>query len=240
MPTVSPAPGRRGVLSYVRRSPRMTPSQAAWLARFADQWVIPVRTGELGTTVSPGLPVDLPTVFGRVAPLIVEIGSGHGDALVAAASTHPDVDFLGFEVFDASIAATLGKIDAAGVTNVRLIAADAVTGLTHLILPRSVQEIWVFFPDPWPKKRHHKRRLVSGAFADLASRTLIDDGVIRLATDSQSYAEHIEAILGADPRFELTSTQRFDTRPLTKFEKRGLEAGRAIHDFTYHVTGRES
>ena len=226
---------RRSVVSYVRRSPRMTPSQRVSLDAHSSRWVIEVERGEMATAVAPQAPLDLVSAFGRRAPLIVEIGCGHGDALAAGAAAHPQTDFLGFEVFDASIGATLGKIAASGVENVRLVAADAVGGLTHLLAECSVVELWVFFPDPWPKKRHHKRRLVNDAFADLAHRVLAPGGVLRLATDWQSYAEAMAAVFDNDPRFELTSAERFDQRPLTKFETRGINAGRAVQDFAYTV-----
>ena len=229
---------RRSVVSYVRRSPRMTPSQRVSLDTHRPQWVIEVECGDLATAVAAQPPLDLESVFGRVAPLIVEIGCGHGDALVAGAVASPEINFLGFEVFDASIGATLGKIAASGVVNVRLIAADAIGGLTHLLAEHSVGELWVFFPDPWQKKRHHKRRLVNPGFADLACRVLAPGGVLRLATDWPSYAEAMTEVFDPDPRFELVSTDRFDRRPLTKFESRGINAGRSVHDFTYTVRPR--
>ena len=212
----------------------MTASQHAWMAAHRSRWVVDVATDPTGTVV-PGPSPDWEAVFGRRAPLVVEIGSGHGTTLVAAARAHPGTDFLGFEVFDASVAATLGKLAAAELTNVRLVAADAVTGCTYLLPAHAVSEIWVFFPDPWPKKRHHKRRLVSGAFADLVARTLVPGGVVRLATDQEAYAERIAEVFGADARFELTGTTRFADRPLTKFEARGIAAGHLIHDFAYRV-----
>ncbi len=169
------------------------------------------------------------------APLTVEIGTGHGETLTRAGAACPERDFLGFEVFEASLAATLGKIAAAGLTNLRLVNADAVTGLTHLIPDRAVAEVWVFFPDPWPKKRHVKRRLVNPGFLDLIAAKLVPGGLIRLATDWPSYAETIREVFGADARFEPAGAERFGLRPLTKFEQRGLAAGRDIHDFAYRL-----
>ena len=202
---------------------------------YSSRWVIEVDHGDLATSVAPQPYFDLAAIFGRSAPLVVEIGSGHGETLIAAASTHPEVNFVGFEVFEASIAATLGKIAANGLDNVRLVCADAVSGLAHLIPNHSINELWVFFPDPWQKKRHHKRRLISPDFTDLAGDKLVRGGILRLATDWESYADHMTEVLGGDERFELVSTERFATRPVTKFESRGLEAGRMIHDFTYRV-----
>ena len=225
----------RSIVSYVRRSPRMTPSQRAWMDSYAPRWVIEVDHGDLATSVAPQPFLDCEAIYGRSAPLIVEIGSGHGDTLLAGATRHPELNFLGFEVFEASIAATLGKLAANGVENVRLVCADAVSGLSHLVPDHSISEIWVFFPDPWQKKRHHKRRLISPDFADLAHAKLVPSGILRMATDWESYAEHMSDVLGGDGRFELIGTDRFATRPVTKFESRGLEAGREIHDFAYRV-----
>jgi tRNA (guanine-N7-)-methyltransferase len=212
----------------------MTPSQRGWLDQYAARWVIPVAAADhLATAVAPQPALDLQQVFGRTAPLVVEVGSGHGDTLAAAATARPDRDFLGFEVFEASLASTLGKVAAAGSTNVRLVAADAVTGLTHLLKDESVTELWVFFPDPWPKTRHHKRRLVTPAFAGLAARKLRPGGLIRLATDWSAYARAMAETFDADDRFDCGGTARFAGRPVTKFEARGLAAGRTIHDLAY-------
>jgi len=225
----------RSIVSYVRRSPRMTPSQRVWMDSYAPRWVVEVDHGDLATSVAPQPCLDIAAIFGRTARLVVEIGSGHGETLVAGALAHPEVNFLGFEVFEASIAATLGKIAANELENVRLVCADAVSGLTHLIPNHAIDELWVFFPDPWQKKRHNKRRLISADFADLAAQKLVRGGILRLATDWESYAHHMREVLDNDERFELVGTQRFGTRPVTKFEGRGLEAGREIHDFTYRV-----
>ena len=216
----------------------MTASQRVWMDRYAGTWVINVASGDLATSVGPQPTLDLAEIFGRKAPVVIEIGSGHGETLVEAAVTYPDRDYLGFEVFEASVASTLGKLANQSVSNVRLIAADAISGLTHLIEDHSVTEIWVFFPDPWQKKRHHKRRLVSPSFTDLVWQKLIPGGVLRLATDWDSYAEAMEETFSSNARFEAVSTQRFATRPLTKFESRGVQAGRTIHDYAYRTVQR--
>ncbi len=234
--TRQPRPSRP-IVSYVRRSPRMTPSQRIWLEKYSSRWVVPVTTEAPGATVAPQPRLDPSQVFGREAPLVIEIGSGHGDTLVAAAAAHPETDYLGFEVFEASIARTLGQVAAAGLDNVRLVTADAVSGLDHLIADHRVSEVWIFFPDPWPKKRHWKRRLVGPALLDRLVRILVPGGTVRLATDWDSYAQLIESVFSADPRFTLSGTDRFPTRPLTKFERRGLAAHRRIHDFAYRLDG---
>jgi tRNA (guanine-N7-)-methyltransferase len=215
----------------------MTASQHGWFERYSPLWVIDVASGDLATSVGPQDLLDFDQIFGRRASLIVEIGSGHGETLAAACVESPDKNFVGFEVFEASIASTLGKIASTGTSNVRLIAADAISGLTHLVPDHSIDEIWVFFPDPWQKKKHHKRRLVSPSFADLVWHKLTPTGVLRLATDWESYAVAMEATFAQDTRFTLASRQRFGTRPLTKFESRGVAAGRTIYDFEYHKVG---
>jgi tRNA (guanine-N7-)-methyltransferase len=211
----------------------MTPAQRAWLDAGSPR-LVEVPLGP-GLAVAPQPRLDLGELFGRCAPLVVEIGCGHGETLASAASADPGTDFLGFEVHLASVAATLGRLAAAGVSNTRLVVADAVSGLTHLIPDHRLAEIWAFFPDPWPKSRHHKRRLVNPAFLDLAAARLVDGGLVRLATDVDPYAAVMAELFRADPRFALVSTDRFAPRPLTKFEARGLAAGRAIHDFAFRV-----
>jgi len=211
----------------------MTASQRTWLDQYAAAWTVPFLSADRASQARPQPPLDLPSIFGRSAPVVVEVGSGHGETLAAAAATQPDRDFLGFEVFDAGVGATLGLIAAQGLTNVRLIRCDAVTGLTHLVTADSIAELWVFFPDPWPKKRHRKRRLVNPAFVQLVDEHLTAGGRLRLATDWDDYAEAMAAVMATAPDFRLTSTERFGTRPLTRFEQRGLAAGRVIRDFTY-------
>ncbi|MDR2931288.1 MAG: tRNA (guanosine(46)-N7)-methyltransferase TrmB [Propionibacteriaceae bacterium] len=233
-PSETPRP-RRSVVSYVRRSPRMTTSQRTWLERYAPQWVIDVEHEDLATSVAEQPQLDLDAIFGRSGPVVVEIGSGHGQTLIAAAEAKPDTNFIGFEVFEASLAITLGQIAEHHRTNIRMVNADAVGGLRHLFTQHSVTELWIFFPDPWPKKRHHKRRLIDPEFVHLAGDTVVLGGTVRLATDWPSYAEAIPEAFATDPRFRLVDTTRFVSRPITKFERRGLEAGRVIHDFTYRT-----
>jgi len=213
----------------------MTASQRSWLDEHRDRWVLEVAPGDLATSVGEQPPLDLSAVFSRPAPLVVEIGCGHGETLLAAATAHPETNFLGFEVFEASIASTLGKLASNGIENVRLVCADAVSGLSHLLPDASVTEVWVFFPDPWHKTRHHKRRLVSPSFLDLIATKLVPGGILRLATDWESYAQAMAEALDADPRFAVSSTDRFATRPVTKFESRGIAAGRTIVDLAYRL-----
>ncbi|WP_122818659.1 tRNA (guanosine(46)-N7)-methyltransferase TrmB [Nocardioides pantholopis] len=220
----------REVLSYSRRGNRFTPNQAAAWAAHQARWVIPDAA------------VDAPDFswshwFGREAPLIVEIGSGVGEATAALAAARPAYDVLAFEVWRPGIADTLWRVAEAGAENVRLCGVDAVWSMEHLIAPRSLHELWTFFPDPWHKARHRKRRLVDPAFARLAAERLRAGGVWRLATDWADYAEQMVEVLDAEPGLEGGVVERWADRPVTKFERKGLAAGRTITDLAYRATG---
>ena len=223
----------RHVVSFVRRGSRMTDSQRHWLHRHGPRYLLDVQRSDRVTAIPPQPPLDLERVFGRRADLVVEIGSGHGETLAHAAARHPETDFLGFEVFDAGLASTVGALAAAGLDNVRLVAGDGVQGLAHLLGPASCAELWVYFPDPWHKARHHKRRLVSPAFVTLAASRLRPGGLLRLATDWPDYADWIEQTLAGRPEFARRDLGRPADRPLTKYEARGLAQGRSIRDFTW-------
>lgn len=220
--------GRRisEVLSYSRRGGRFTPSQQeAWDAHHQD-WVIPEEA------------VDDPAFswgdwFGRQAPLIVEIGSGVGEATGVLAAARPDHDVVALEVWRPGVAATLGELEAAGATNVRLLRADAVWCLEHLCEPGSLSQLWTFFPDPWPKQRHHKRRLVTRDFAALAASRLAPGGDWRLATDWGEYAAKMVAALGEEDSLVGGVVERWSERPVTRFERKGIAAGRGITDLHY-------
>jgi tRNA (guanine-N7-)-methyltransferase len=163
----------------------------------------------------------------------VEIGSGVGEALVALAGARPSYDVLAFEVWRPGVAGALWRLEEAGVDNVRLISVDAVWSMRHLFAPGSIAELWTFFPDPWPKKRHHKRRLVQPGFVHDAATALAEGGVWRLATDWAEYADAMRAALDAEPMLTGGVTDRWEERPLTRFERRGLDEGRAVTDLTY-------
>jgi tRNA (guanine-N7-)-methyltransferase len=171
-----------------------------------------------------------------VAPLVVEIGSGTGDAVVTGAQASPGTNFLAVEVYRPGLAATVAKIVQHNLTNVRLVEADAVQVLKHMLGPASVAEMWVFFADPWHKLRHHKRRLVNPGFAELAASRLVAGGTMRLATDWLDYAEQMRDVLGAcasltNPHGDATGfAPRFEGRVMTRFEEKGHESGRAIYD----------
>lgn len=216
----------REVLSYSRRGSRFTPTQAAaWAAHHAD-WVIPDEA------------VDRPDFslaqwFGREAPLVVEIGSGVGEATAVLAAARPDHDVLALEVWRPGVADSLWRVAEAGADNVRFLSVDAVWSLEHLVAPDSLAGLWTFFPDPWPKTRHHKRRIVDPAFAALAASRLAPGATWRLATDWGDYAEQMRAVLDAEPALEGGVVPRWEERPVTRFERKGVEAGRAITDLAY-------
>lgn len=185
------------------------------------------------TSVDPAYVLDTRAVFDRTAPIVVEIGSGRGEALVHAAAERPDLDFLGLEVYRPGVAQTLVTMRHAGVSNVRLLVVNAAEALATMLPPASVHELRVWFPDPWHKKRHHKRRLVTMEMATLAARVLEPGGMWRLATDWQDYADQIRTVIEDSPDFDGGGwSARFEGRPLTRFESKGLEAGRTIRDFT--------
>ena len=216
----------REVLSYSRRGSRFTPSQrAAWDAH-AERWVIPDEAVD-----QPGF--DLATWFGREAPLIVEIGPGVGEATGVLAAARPDHDVLALEVWRPGVAAALAEVAAAGATNVRFCSVDAAWVLEHVVAAGAIAELWTFFPDPWPKKKHHKRRLVSPPFAALAAARLAPGGTWRLATDWADYAEQMREVLDAEPALEGGVVPRWRDRPVTKFERKGLAVGRGITDLAY-------
>lgn len=222
------ADGRRlAVLTtYTRRGSRFTPRQEASWARRAGEWFIPDEAVD-------DADFSLATWFGRAAPLIVEIGCGVGEATAALAAVRPSYDILGFEVWRPGVADTFVQLEKTGADNVRMIGVDAVWSFEHLLAPGSVTELWTFFPDPWPKKKHHRRRLVTSAFAATATSRLAPGGLWRLATDWPDYAEQMREVLGAEPELSGGDVSRWDERPMTRFERRGLREGRPIVDLCY-------
>ncbi|RGE21056.1 tRNA (guanosine(46)-N7)-methyltransferase TrmB [Leucobacter sp. wl10] len=229
-------------VSFVRRSGRMTPSQArAWEQHRAD-YVLDIPRGRAATSVADGVAGDPERIFGRSAPLVVEVGTGQGHAILHAAESRPDKNFLGVEVFRAGLARTIIRAELAGVKNLRLAEVNAPELLEKYLPAGSVDEIWVFFPDPWAKARHHKRRLVSADFARIAALALRPGGVLRLATDWEDYAERMREVLDAAPEFERDFegewAERFEGRVLTAFERKGAERGRAIRDLVYRRAQR--
>jgi tRNA (guanine-N7-)-methyltransferase len=228
-PLLNAAAQPRTVRSFVRREGRITPAQRAALERLWPRY---------GLEPVSAAPLDLSAVFGRRAPLVVEIGFGSGSQLLASAQARPDADFLGIEVHRPGVGRVLLAAEQAGLANLRVICADAVEVLRGSLIPASVDEVLILFPDPWPKKRHHKRRLIQPAFAQLLATVLRPGGRLRLATDWEDYAHHMMAVLGAAPQFaNAAGTGRFVPRPadrlLTRFENRGLRLGHAVFDLEF-------
>ena len=185
--------------------------------------------------------IDFVALFGRAAPVHLEIGFGNGEALAAMAAAHPENNYLGIEVHRPGVGALLQRIDSAGLTNVRVITADAVEVLTRRIPDQSLAAVYLFFPDPWPKTRHHKRRLVQPAFAAVVQRRLRPGGCWHLATDWEDYARHMLAVLSADPGFANAAgagqfAARPPERPLTRFERRGHRLGHGVWDLEFRRT----
>jgi tRNA (guanine-N7-)-methyltransferase len=216
----------RGIKSYVLRAGRMGTGQQRALDELAPRYVL---------AFDPE-PLDAARVFGRRAPLVVEIGFGMGQATAAIAQAHPDTDFLGIEVHAPGVGALLQRIDELQLTNLRIVQHDAVEVLTTMIAPASLAGLHVFFPDPWPKKRHWKRRLIQPPFVALAASRLAAGGTLHCATDWQPYAEQMLEALAAEPLLVNTSdgyAPRPAHRPETKFERRGTALGHGVWDLVF-------
>jgi tRNA (guanine-N7-)-methyltransferase len=199
------------------------------LTRLWPRWGLPIPE-------APTTRLDTATLFGRRAPLVLEIGSGMGEATVAMAAADPGRDYLAVDVHTPGVANLLAVVEERGLTNVRVGLGDAITLLRHMLAPASLSAVHAFFPDPWPKARHHKRRLIQPAYVALLRTRLVPGGVLRCATDWAEYAEVMLETLGADP--DLVNEHegyapRPSERPVTKFEQRGVEAGREIFDLSF-------
>lgn len=224
---------RRPIRSFVRRAGRLTPSQRRALQALWPEWGIEFSSA----------PLDLDAIFGRRAPRVLEIGFGNGETLVQQAVRHPEQDFIGVEVHEPGVGHCLIALQDAAITNLRLIAHDAVEVMQEQIPAASLQRINLYFPDPWPKKRHHKRRLLQPAFIRLCAERLVTGGSLHVATDWANYAEHIDAVLSDTPEFTCAERCEHDgdsplDRPMTKFERRGLGKGHRIWDWRFERTGR--
>jgi tRNA (guanine-N7-)-methyltransferase len=191
-----------------------------------------------GIVYAPGALV-FEQVFGRRAPAILEIGFGMGETTAQIAQAHPENDYLAIEVHTPGVGSLLKCIAESGLGNLRLVQHDAVEVLQHMIAPASLAGAHIFFPDPWPKKRHHKRRLIQPAFVALLASRLAPGANLHAATDWQEYAEQILAVLAAEPALANTVpgfAPRPDYRPLTKFESRGLKLGHGVWDIIFRKT----
>ena len=235
--------------SFVRRSRGMPANLNRVLETHGGSYIVPVEFDGSRTTVAEGQPLDWASIFGRTGPLIVEVGSGNGEQVVAAAVENPGNNYLVFEVWRPGVAKTISRAVAAGVTNLRIVEADAAQALPILVGPGAAAEVWTFFPDPWRKKRHHKRRLVDAEFARHVARVLSEDGRWRLATDWDDYAWQMRSVVESTPVLvnphrgarpdpadpEPSSggfAPRFPGRIRTRFESRGLAEGRTVRDIT--------
>jgi tRNA (guanine-N7-)-methyltransferase len=181
-------------------------------------------------------PLDLRQVFGRSAPVVVEVGFGMGETTALIAAGNPATDYLAIEVHAPGVGSLLKRIGDNALTNVRIVPHDAVEVMRDMVPPASLAAIHVFFPDPWPKKRHHKRRLLQPEFVALAASRLVPGGHLHVATDWQEYAEHVLAVLSAEPQLRNTApafAPRPATRPETKFERRGLRLGHGVWDIVF-------
>ncbi|MEJ7633871.1 tRNA (guanosine(46)-N7)-methyltransferase TrmB [Aeromicrobium sp.] len=228
---MEPRPYRTEPVSFTRRGGRLTERQQGAWDTMSTTYVLEVPRHGTNTSIDPSYVLDIPATYARTAPLVLEIGSGRGEALVHAAAAHPELDFLGLEVYVPGVAQTLVTMRHTGVTNVRLMIVNAAEALSTMLPPGSVRELRVWFPDPWHKTRHHKRRLVTPEFAALAARVLEPGGTWRLATDWEDYAEQIRSVVAASPDFDGGDwSPRFEGRPQTRFEGKGLDVGRTIRD----------
>ncbi len=227
---MSELPQRR-IRSYVRREGRLTPAQRQALEDLWPRYGVDVGEGAL----------DLDALFGRVAPRVLEIGFGNGENLLHMAAIHPENDFLGIEVHRPGVGHLLQRLDEQSFTNVRVICHDAVEVLQRHLADAAFDKVLLFFPDPWPKKRHHKRRIVQPAFIELLKRKLKSGGVFHVATDWEDYAVHVLNVMTAQPELrnlaaDGRNSPRPDYRPETKFERRGQRLGHAIFDLLFERT----
>lgn len=219
---------KRTIRSFVRRTGRITPAQQRAITELWSRYGIDYEATVL----------DLDEVFGRKAARVLEIGFGNGETLVQAAAASPALDFIGIEVHEPGIGHCLIQARDAGIDNLRVIAHDAMEVLCEQIGDAALSRINLLFPDPWPKKRHHKRRIVQAPFLELAAAKLGPGGDLYMATDWANYAEHIDEVMAASARFTLVERREHaGDRPLgretTKFEARGVKKGHRIRDWRF-------
>ena len=216
----------RTVRSFVRRTGRMTPGQERALTELWPQY-------GLDYTPAPLCPAD---VFGRSADLVLEIGFGNGESLVGQAAANPELDYIGIEVHEPGVGHCMLHASRAGLSNLRIVCQDAIDVLQEQIPDQSLGRVNLYFPDPWPKKKHHKRRIVQPAFLELIAARLKHGGALHIATDWANYAEHIDDVLArsglfrVDERREHAGDNALDL-PTTRFERRGLNKGHGIFDW---------
>ena len=224
-PAPTPRPPRP-IRSYVLRTGRMGSGQRRALTDLAPRFVLPYRPAVLDTAAT----------FGRAAPVVLEIGFGMGDATAQIAAALPGTDFIGVEVHEPGVGALLQRINEAALANLRIVQHDAVEVLEQMVAPNALAGVHVFFPDPWHKKKHNKRRLIQADFVRLLASRLAPGGYLHCATDWQPYAEQMLAVLSAEPALHNTAegyAPKPEYRPLTKFENRGLKLGHGVWDLVF-------
>ena len=217
------------IRSYVLRQGRFSRGQQRAYAELLPRFGIPYAPR----------PIDFPAAFGRRAPVVAEIGFGMGETTARIAAENPGNDYLAIEVHTPGVGSLLKQVGESGLENVRIVQHDAVEVLRDMVAPGTLAAIHVFFPDPWPKKRHHKRRLLQPHFVALAATRLAPGGAMHVATDWHEYAEEVLAILAATPGLANTAegfAPRPATRPETKFERRGLKLGHGVWDIVFKRT----
>lgn len=262
----SPGDGiHRAVVSFVRRTSKLPPKlQKAW-DEYSDHYLLQLPAGEGELSVDHNFVLNEDYVreqWGNDNSLIIEIGTGQGENIAAAALSDPATNFLALEVYDPGVAHTLLRAGKHGIENLRIAQVNAAELFEYAVADESVKEVWTYFPDPWPKKKHHKRRIVQNSLAAAVRRSLIPSGLWRIATDIDDYALHVHEVMdsfegfsnigarpvslatehvgkgNADDAAELPHAQfiesdRFEGRVLTSFERKGLDRGHTVHDFTY-------
>jgi tRNA (guanine-N7-)-methyltransferase len=222
-----PAPARRPpIRSYVLRAGRTGPGQQRALDELGPRFLLPFLPE----------PLDFNASFGRCAPVVIEIGCGMGDATVQVAAAAPGTNFIGIEVHEPGVGALLKRIGEEQLTNLRVLRHDAVEVLEHMVAPASLAGVNIWFPDPWHKLKHHKRRLIQPPFIELLSSRLAPGGLLHCATDWEPYAVQMLEVLSAAPGLSNTCegyAPRPVGRPLTKFEARGLNLGHGVWDLVF-------
>lgn len=221
---------RRSIRSFVIRNGRLTSAQNDALEQLAPQFCLPYQD----------MPIDAATVFGRTAPLWLEIGFGNGDALLDMAEAHPEVDLIGCEVHAPGVGHALIGIEKRGLSNVRIVQHDAMEVMQAMLAADALTRALLFFPDPWHKKRHHKRRIVQREFLDAVAHVLAVDGLLHCATDWADYADWMFDHLEADTRFTNLAGPRLASprpawRTVTRFEQRGTRLGHEVTDLLYSL-----
>ncbi len=224
--TDAPTPPRRSIRSFVLRTGRMGTGQIRALETLGPKYIQPYAQSVLDTSA----------LFGRSAPVVLEIGFGMGDATASIAQSLPGTDFIGVEVHTPGVGALLKHIDEKQLANLRIVQHDAVEVLEHMIAPGSLAGVHVFFPDPWHKKKHNKRRLIQGPFVAKLLTRIAPGGYLHCATDWQPYAEQMLEVLAAEAGLKNTAegyAPKPAYRPLTKFENRGLKLGHGVWDLVF-------